>query len=239
MPLAVIRKLEHGAPLDAAEKLAIEAVLLSTKAVAAHEDLIQEGERPNYVHVVMEGFAYRYKTLPDGGRQIMAWLLPGDFCDLHIAILGQMDHSIATLADSTIAYVPRATVEELLSSSSAITRAFWWVTLVDEAVLREWLVAMGRQPAGRRIAHLFCEILVRLQAVGMALDGAIDLPLTQAELADTVGLSSVHVNRVIQHLRRDGLIAWRGGTLTIKDIEGLKTFAGFDPGYLHLAARRP
>lgn len=234
MPTAFVRKLEHGAHLSPADREAIERSVIETRQVAAHEDLVREGDRPDHVHVVLDGFACRYKLLPDGGRQIMAWMVPGDFCDLPGAILGLMDHNIATLSASRIAFIPRATVMALIEVSPALTRALWWVTLVDEAVLREWLVNMGRRPADRQIAHLFCELLVRLQAVGLASENTLHLPLTQLEMADTLGLTSVHVNRVVQQLRDQGLISWRGKTLTLHDVPALKTFASFDPNYLHL-----
>src|SRR4029453_101529 len=109
------------------------------------------------------------------------------------------------------------------------SRALWWATLVDEGVLREWLTSMGRRPADKQVAHLFCELLVRLQAVGLAADDVIDMPLPPMELADTVGLSSVHVNRVIQQLRDQGLISWKGKALKVQDVPALQAFAEFDP----------
>ncbi len=165
----------------------------------------------------------------------MALLVPGDLCDLHAAILGAMDHGIATLSPCTVAAIPRATVEDLTTNHPRINRALWWSTLVDEATLREWLVNMGQRPADRQLAHLLCELRVRLDTVGLVAEGgSYELPLTQEELADVLGLSPVHVNRVLQQLRGDGLIATRGKTLTIRDVARLEAFAGFDPNYLHL-----
>jgi CRP-like cAMP-binding protein len=174
----------------------------------------------------------------DGGRQIMAWLVPGDFCDLHVAILGEMDHSIAALGPCRIAEISRATIAEISDSRPVVNRAMWWATLVDEGVLREWLVGMGRRPADRRIGHLFCELHTRLAAVGLTDDGGFDLPVSQTELADTVGLTPVHVNRVLQQLREDKLIRLEGKRLTILDFARLAAFADFDPNYLHLTPRR-
>ncbi len=238
MPAAFVRKLEHGAPLTAADRGALAAAVGFTKTLPAHQDIIREGERPEYVHVVLSGFACRYRSLPDGGRQIMAWLVPGDSCDLHVSILGKMDHSIATLSISRIAFLSRAEVEALTTSSPTITQACWWATLVDEGILREWLVNMGRKAADRQIAHMFCELLSRLEAVGLAKGHAFELPLTQVELADAVGLSSVHVNRVIQDLRDQGLIRWRGMAFEVIDRPRLTALAGFDANYLHLRARQ-
>ena len=164
----------------------------------------------------------------------MALLLPGDFCDLHVAILGEMDHSISTLTSCRIAEIPRKAVEDLTEKHPRITRALWWASLVDEGVLREWLVSMGRRPAEQRMAHLFCELLVRLQAVGMADDEGYDMPLTQIDLADVIGGSVVHINRTLQSLRGAGLIHWQGKRITIPDASQLMEYADFTPNYLHL-----
>jgi CRP-like cAMP-binding protein len=233
----LVRKLQHAGELSSSDREALHTACSDVRRFEARIDIISEGDTPGDVHVVLEGFACRYKLLPDGGRQIMAWLVPGDFCDLHVAVLGYMDHAIATLSASSIAYVPRAKIEVLLTTSAELSRALWWATLVDEGVLREWLANMGRRPADKQVAHLFCELLLRLRAVDMAGDDTMDLPLTQVELADTVGLSSVHVNRVIQQLRDQGLISWRGKVLKVEDVAGLRAFADFDPNYLHLEER--
>jgi CRP-like cAMP-binding protein len=168
------------------------------------------------VHLILDGFACRYKLTDEGTRQIMAYLVPGDFCDLHVFILKEMDHSIATLSRCTVGDIPRDRILTLLERP-AIAKALWWATLVDEAVLREGLVNIGRREAAERIAHLVCELLLRLRAVGLANGGGFELPITQAELADIVGLSDVHVNRSLQALREAGLITLKGKHLVILD----------------------
>ena len=150
-------------------------------------DIIREGDAPSDVHLVLEGFACRYKILPNGERQIFAYLVPGDFCDLNVFILKTMDHTIGTLAGCRLVNIPRSRILELCERP-AITRAFWWVTLVDESTLREWLVSMGQRDADQRIAHLFCELQLRLHSVGLCEGSSIKLPITQAELADTMGI---------------------------------------------------
>lgn len=234
MPSPMVRKLRHGAPLTPGDERALLAACVEVRDYPAGRDVIAEGERPRHVHVVLDGFACRYKMLPDGGRQIMAWLAPGDFCDLHVCILGEMDHGVAVLTASRIAAIPADAVERLASLSRTLSRALWWATLVDEAVLREWLVGMGRRQADQQVAHLFCELLLRLRAVDRAPGNRFDLPVTQAELADTVGLTPVHVNRVVQQLRAAGYLEWRGGVVTVLDEPGLTAFAEFDANYLHL-----
>jgi CRP-like cAMP-binding protein len=182
---------------------------------------------------MLEGWAARYKFVDDGSRQITAFLLPGDFCDMHVAILGEMDHSILAITDARVALVPHDVLEELRRQRPELGRALWWATLVDEAVLRDWIVNIGRRHADKRIAHLFCELHARLKLVGLVESDQFDLPLTQEVIADALGLTPVHVNRMLQNLRAEGMIALKRGELTIIDIAGLRTFAGFDPNYLH------
>ncbi|GLS71687.1 hypothetical protein GCM10007890_37000 [Methylobacterium tardum] len=185
----------------------------------------------------MEGVACRYKILPNGRRQIMAFLVPGDFCDLHVALLGLMDHSIGTSWGCTVVDIPRATIDNLTAHHPRITRALWWATLVDEATLREWLVNMGQRDADRQMAHLFCESLVRLQTVGRASEDSFEFPISQADLADVLGITSVHANRALQDLRAKGLVEWRSKRVQVPNVPRLRAFAEFDPKYLHLKGR--
>jgi CRP-like cAMP-binding protein len=234
----VVRKLEFAAQLSEDDRRTLHELVSEVRAFGPREDIIPEGARPNEVHAVLEGYACRYKMLADGSRQIMAWLVPGDMCDLHVSILGEMDHGIATLSACRIGFIPREAVEALTEQGGRLNRALWWATLVDEAVLREWMVGMGRRPADKQIAHLFCELRLRLRSVGLVSDATFELPVTQEEMADTVGMTPVHVNRVLQQLRQAGLIALKGKALTILDVERLEAFADFDPNYLHLQKRR-
>ena len=229
------RKLEAFAPLSEADRHLLDAVIREARDVGSREDLIREGDAPGDVRLILAGFACRYKRLAGGRRQIMAYLVPGDFCDLHVFILREMDHTIATLSPCRVVDIPRERILEM-TERPALGRALWWATLVDEATLREWLVNIGARPAEQRVAHLLCELLLRLRTVGLANGDSYELPITQAELADTVGLTNVHVNRVLQRLRGDGLITLRGKRLVIPDVERLNAFSGFTPNYLHLAA---
>ncbi|UDL95260.1 Crp/Fnr family transcriptional regulator [Lichenihabitans sp. PAMC28606] len=232
-----IRKLAHSGFLTVADNVTLAHLSSRTRQVDSHRDLIREGDRPEHVRLVMKGFACRYKIIEQGRRQILAFLVPGDFCDLHVAILGEMDHNIGTLSPCIIVDIPRVVVEELTARHSRISRALWWATLVDEGILREWLVSMGQRPADQQIAHLFCELFFRLQAVGLCHNNSFDLPMTQEELADTMGLSTIHVNRTLQQLRYDGFITFKAGVLDIIDVAKLAAFSGFNPNYLHLNRR--
>ena len=244
-----VLKLACGADLSPADRRTLEAASSCRRSVAAKTQIIGEGDEPSDVHIVMQGvacrsqlvlsgFACRYKVLRNGKRQIMALLVPGDFCDLNVAILGAMDHDIVTMTACKIIDVPRREVLALTHQSPAMTQALWWSTLVDEGTLREWLVNMGRRSAEERLAHLFCELMVRLRAVELADGRGYDLPLTQEELADALGLTPVHINRVLQNLRRNGLIVWRDRRLDIPDFKRLSEIAGFQSNYLHLTGRQ-
>jgi CRP-like cAMP-binding protein len=187
------------------------------------------------VFVLQEGIACRYRLLPDGRRQIMTFLIPGDLCDLHVFFLKAMDHSIGTLTAVRLAKIEREKVMDIAFRHPRISAALWWSTMQEEAMLRERIVALGRRDAAGRIAYLLCELLWRHKAVGLALaNDSIQLPLTQIELADTLGLTPVHVNRVLQDLRRKGLVTLKSHVLTLLDIDQLQKIAEFNASYLHL-----
>ena len=227
------RKLELFGPLPDADRRVLDEIVASPRIVEGHLDIAREGESPKHVRLILEGFACRYKQLEDGRRQIMAYLVPGDLCDLHVFILKAMDHSIATLTTSKVVDIPRSRILEL-TERPAIARAFWWMTLVDEATLREWLVNLGQRDAEERVAHLFCELHLRLKSVGLSDGARFSLPITQAELGDTMGISSVHANRALQSLRSKDLITFRNREVVILDVARLQQLSGFNPNYLHL-----
>ncbi|MBA4491670.1 Crp/Fnr family transcriptional regulator [Paracoccus sp. S1E-3] len=230
----LVRKLASGGPLGPEDIKRLNQIVRDPIALGARQDIIRQGEDPENVHLILDGIACRYKVLPDGGRSIMALLIPGDFCDLDIAILPVMDHSIGTLTPCTMVDIPRKQIMELLNHHPRIARALRWATLVDEAVLREWLVNMGQRRADRQMAHLFCELFMRFRAVGLA--DPFLLPLTQEQLADTLGITPVHAQRVLASLRSRNMIALESRAVTIIDFDRLMAFAEFNPDYLHLVS---
>ena len=227
------RKLELFGSLPEEDNQLLDDVIKRSRTLAARTDIIREGEAPQDVHLVLEGLACRYKLLPKGDRQIFAYLVPGDFCDLNVFILKAMDHNISSLSACRVVDIPRDRILELLQRPQ-IARALMWCTLVDEATLREWLVNIGQRDAEHRIAHLFCEVHLRLKCVGLSDGGEFELPISQAEIGDTMGISPVHLNRSLQSLRARGLIVFRSGNLVIPDVEALRRMSDFNPNYLHL-----
>jgi len=231
---AFITKLCRYAPLGDNEIAALEKLSRNPRRWASGRDLIREGQRPEIVFMLLEGWAYRYKILKDGSRHILAYLVPGDVCDIHIFMLDEMDHSIGLLSDALVVEIPPKDLMAAMEKYPAIQRALWWATLVDEATLREWLVNIGQRDSFERIAHLFCEMWLRMQAIGLVNeDESFDLPLTQVEIGDTMGLTAVHVNRTLQRLRREELITLDNARLTILDPKRLAAVSGFRPNYLH------
>ena len=229
-------KLEHAAVLNDEDRANLRRLCNNPQYLEKRATLIQSGDRPENVHLIMSGFACRVKYMPNGRRQILAFLVPGDFCDLNVAILGAMDHAIVMLSTGTVVNISQAAVEEL-RTHVRIMPALWWATLVDEAILREWLVNLGQRPADQRLAHLFCELYMRLALVGLVKDNAFTMPMSQEEIGETLGLSTVHVNRTLQSLRVQALITWKNHVLVIDNLPRLKAFAGFQGNYLHLEPR--
>lgn len=235
MATYLVRKLEHFTRLSGDDKQALErAASLRMRHLGSREDIIREGEMPKRINLMLDGWACRYKTLEDGRRQIAAFLLPGDLCDMPMFILSQMDHSIGSLSPATVAEIPKEVILDIIDASPRLSRALWWNALVEEATQREWTTNLGRRDALERVAHLLCEVFIRLRCVGLTDGDSCELPATQAELGDATGLSTVHVNRTLQDLRARGLVVLKGKTLTIPDLAALQDIALFNANYLHL-----
>ncbi|MEZ0169388.1 Crp/Fnr family transcriptional regulator [Microvirga sp. TS319] len=228
-----LRKLESIGRLSDEEKQAILDLPQVTKVFEADTDIVQDGDCPSDCCLVLDGFVCRYKILPDGKRQIMGFYIPGDFPDLQSLHLKVMDHSVGTLVTSHVVLISHQNLQQLLRRYPNLADLFWRDTLVDAAMFREWMISIGRRTAFQRMAHLLCELQMRLSVVDLTRDKGYNLPVTQNELADALGLSTVHVNRVLQDLRAEGLIVLRGGALAIPDWEALQNAGEFDPAYLH------
>jgi CRP-like cAMP-binding protein len=231
----LIRRLEADtSPLSEAEKEAILRLPVSIKEIGPDQDVVREGDRPSQCCVVIEGFQCRYKMLRDGERQIMSFHVPGDIPDLQSLFLQMMDHSLGTITPNKVGFITHDALRELIRAQPGIAERLWRETLIDAAIFREWIVNVGSRDAYTRIGHLICEFFVRLRSVGLTKGTTFNFPITQTEIADATGLSTVHVNRSVQQLRADGLISIERGVCTIPDFRRLKEAAMFEPGYLHL-----
>src|SRR5438270_9069511 len=239
----LVTKLSHFVPLSDEDVPVLNALCVNEERSEAGTDIAVQGDLPRSAFVLTRGMAFRYRLLPDGKRQILTFMIPGDVFGLHAFLLRAMDHSIGTLVPTRLAAISRATVFDLFEHHPRIGAALWWSALQEEAINRERIVALGRRSAPGRVAYLLCALVGPQRPVGLSEDHAIQLPLTQVELADTLGLTAVHVNRILQRFRRDNLITLTHRRLTLLDIESLQEIAGFNQEYLHLsgapqAARR-
>lgn len=220
---------------------AVDAILSATagpRKFAARRDLIREGDQPGPVFVILEGWACRYKILPNGTRQVMALLMPGDCCDIHIGLLHEMDHSIQTITPAQVATIGRTDMDAIFAHHPSVATAMYISQLIDEGTMRAWITSMGRRSSIERVAHLICELYVRAHNVGVATEHEFALPLSQLLLADCLGMTPVHLNRVLKRLRLDGAMALGRGNLVITDPVKLTEIAGFDENYLHRRMRK-
>ena len=238
MSNAFVRHLSGYGPLGNDEISLLAGACTNVRELPANFHLIREGDEPDPVFVILEGWACGYKMLPDGGRQIMSFMLPGDFCDIHIAVLEAIDHNIMTLTKARVASLPRAQMETLVRARPALTQAFWWSQLVDQSILRAWIVSMGRRKSVESVAHLMCELYIRMRNIGLASDDECRMPLTQLVLADALGLTPVHVNRVLGVLKEAKVMELKRGSLKIINSAKLAEIAGFDGNYLHERIRK-
>lgn len=229
--LARLRRLTQ---LGEQEVVMVERTCGPARQVRAKADIIREGERPEGLHVLLDGWACRFKLLPDGRRQIAGLVLPGDVCDLDSLYAQRSDYGVATLTACTVASIDRAVLRGLAAQHAAISEAIGLLLVIDNGMLTERNASLGRRSAREHLAHFLCELLMRLTLVGRARGNGYTLPITQEDISDVLGLTSVHVNRVLQGLRNEGLIQQRGHNLVICEWNTLREIAAFQTTYLHL-----
>lgn len=230
----LVHKLERRDAVSAHEKRVLERAVVRIDDHAARTDVIVEGVQQTESRLQLDGVSCRYKAMSDGRRQIMELHFGGDFVDLHSFPLKYLDHNVGAITRLSFAIVPHAALREITETEPHLTRLLWLTTMLDAAIHREWVVSAGRRTALARIAHLFCELSLRLEVVGLTDGNSYSLPLTQEDMADVCGLTPVHVNRILQELRATGAVEWQRGTVTIKDRPALEAIAEFDPAYLFL-----
>jgi CRP-like cAMP-binding protein len=229
----LLKKLAQMIALSASERAAIGEVPLRLVTIRADQDIVREGDRPSRCAMIVGGISCTAKVTGSGRRQITAFHIAGDIPDLMSLHLDQMDSDIQTVTECEVAFIDHAAVRFLCERHWRIAAALWRSTLIDAAIFREWTVNVKRR-SPERLAHLFCEVMARMEAAGLVTDRKCQLRLTQGDLSEATGMSPVHVNRTLQALRSGGLISFGNGELTIHDWEGLASLGDFVSDYLHL-----
>lgn len=231
----LIDRLNLFVTLGADERAAVEAMTTRRRTFGADQTLVREGSRQDRICLILSGVAFRYRYLANGRRQIFGYLLPGDLCDTQFVIMNESDHNVGLLCDTEVAVISLPVLMTAMVTFPKIERALLMMSLIDAAMLREWLLNVAQRDAAQKLAHFFCELSARFRSIGHhdTLDG-FNIPLTQIELADTMGLTVVHVNRIMQRFRHDGLLNWSRRHFDVLDYPRLKNLAGFDPTYLRL-----
>jgi CRP-like cAMP-binding protein len=231
----LIRRLKSIHVINDEDETALRALPLRLLDLRSRQDIVREGDRPSRSCILFEGMTCWYKTTGEGVRQILAFQIPGDIPDLHSLHLDRMDSSLVTLGACTVGFVEHEAIRDICERRSRVASAFWKMTLIDGAIFREWVTNVGGRKALGRVAHMLCEQVARLGAVDLIGNGFVcNLPLTQGDIADAAGLSTVHVNRAMQELRQQKLLRFKNFKLEVLDWEGLQEVGDFDPAYLAL-----
>jgi CRP-like cAMP-binding protein len=235
-PNPLINRLNMFVTLDDEERKLVAAMTSTRRVLRAGETLVREGSRPDRVFLIFSGAAVRFRYLANGRRQIFGYLLPGELCDTQFVILNEADHNVGLLCDTEVAVISLPALMNAMVQHPRIERALLMMCLIDCKMLREWLLNVGQRDACQKLAHFFCEISARLNAFGgLGSDREVHIPLTQIDLADTMGLTVVHVNRILQRFRSEDLLKWSRRHFDIIDRPRLEHLAGFDPAYLGLS----
>lgn len=228
-----LRKLERWSTFSDDDRAAFVALPFTLRIIEQHDFLIRSGDEPSQCCLLSSGFVYRHKIVGDGGRQILSIHVAGDIIDLENLFLSVSDHNVQALTRGEVACIPRDAIRRLTHDRPRLSDALWHESLVAGSLFREWIANVGRRDAKARVAHLLCEFAIRLEQAGLGTQSDYELPMTQEELADSVGLTSVHVNRMLKSLADSGLISRTNRSVTIKDWQGLAIAADFDRTYLH------
>ena len=229
----LLHRLERLNALSAVDRRRIAELPLKLVNFPPGRDIVSHGYPPSRCTLVLDGYLCRHKPVSGSRRQITSFFIAGDIADLATLHLPAVDYSITTVGPAVVAFVPHAALKEAADESAALAQAFWRETLMQAAISQEWIVNLGRRDAFARIAHIVCELTVRLQASGLARDFSFAMPWTQLDVADACGISNVHANRIIQELRHLGLVDWDSRRLKIHDWSSLTRLADFNDDYLH------
>lgn len=231
-----VDKLERSSDLDQEDREAVLKLPYTIRRFGAREDIFRYGEKPVYCCLVLDGWVHRYGIVGDGDRQILLFYIPGDVPDLQHLFLPLLDHTLASITASTLAFIPHRSLYSLVERRPRLMAALWRDTLIDTSMYRERVMCLGRRSSVGRTAHFFCEMYLRQEVAGLAGELRCSIPITQGEIADVLGITPVHLNRSLRTLRSRHVIDLNGGRLKILDRSALIKAAEFDPAYLHLGA---
>ncbi len=234
----LLMKLRARDAVSADEEQLLRDAVSEIRNVAADTVVVRANVDLTGCILLLEGIMCRYKDLANGDRQISELHIAGDFVDLHSFPLKKLDHNVLALTPCRIAIVPHARLETISEQHPHLTRLLWFLTTLDAAMHREWVLTLGRRTALARIAHLFCELHVRLSIVGLADESGFDLPLTQQDLAECLGMTAVHFNRVLGVLKADGAVSFERKKVRFHDLERVRQIAEFTSDYLYVERRR-
>jgi CRP-like cAMP-binding protein len=230
----LLYRLERCWPLTPQDRQRVAELPLTVTNIAPHQEIVHQSDTPSRCTLVLGGFLFSHKLASGSRRQITSFIVPGDIADLHTLHLSNLDHSLSALGPAVVAFLPHAALRAVLETSPQLSQALWRETFIEAAIFREWLTNLGRREAIARVAHVVCELAVRLQAVDLARNLTFTMPWTQTDLADACGISNVHANRVVQELRRLGLVDWDARQVKIRDWSRLAKLGDFSDHYLQL-----
>lgn len=230
---ALIRRLRISSAIAEEDVKEIEALPISVRQYPAETPVVRDGERATDCCLIADGFCVRSKTIASGKRQILSIHIPGEIPDLMSLFLHVMDHDLSTLTPATLGFISHDDVRKLHRRSPNLAEMFWRDTLVDAAMLREWIVNVGQRPAPARLAHFMIELRERLRLIGRVDGDSFEMPMTQEQIGESLGITSVHANRVIKQVRQEGVVEFNRGRVTVHDERKFRELADFDARYLH------
>jgi CRP-like cAMP-binding protein len=234
----LLSRLQRSTALWPEDKQRIAELPLTVTNFSSNQEIVRQGCPTSRCTLVLAGFLYSHKLAMGSRRQITSFLIPGDLPDLHTLYLSNLDHSLSALGPAVVAFLPHSPLRDMLDKSPRLADVFWRETFVEAAIFREWVSNLGRRDAVARVAHVVCELTMRLQAVELARNLRFSIPWTQTDLADACGISTVHANRVVQELRRRGLLECNSKEVRIRDWDALAKVADFSDAYLQLPIKQ-
>jgi CRP-like cAMP-binding protein len=230
---ALVRRLRTISGIDEDDVQAIRSLPVSIKHYRANQPAVRDGARPTECCIIAEGFCVRAKITSSGQRQILSIHIPGEIPDLQSLHLHVMDHDLITLTGCTLGFISHGPLRDITRRRPNIAQILWRDSMVEAALFREWIVNVGRRPALNRLAHTIVELRERLKVIGRVADNQFDMPLTQQQVGETMGMTAVHANRIIKQLRDEAVVDFCRGRVTILDEARLQQLADFDDCYLH------